>query len=78
MKRYLLTKLAEEASEVAQAACKMLLHRDKAARAQLLTELADMEAMTTFVRRGLTAKQRSELNRMVLARIQREESKGKV
>ena len=78
MNGYLKMKIGEEASEVSQAAFKNLLHNDKQSLQDLLSEMADLEAMVTIARRGMTIKQRVEFAKMVATRINREEAKGKV
>jgi phosphoribosyl-ATP pyrophosphohydrolase len=77
MNKYLTTKLAEEAAEVAQAACKVLLHQDKQSRQVLLSEMADVQAMLHLCMQRLGTKQRLQMAHMVGARIDREVKKGK-
>lgn len=52
MKRYLTTKIAEEAAEVAQAACKHLIHGDASTLADLEGEVADLLALVSIARRS--------------------------
>lgn len=77
MNKYLTTKLAEEGSEVAQAACKVLLHQDKRARQELRSEMADLQAMLNLAHERMTLDEQSEFRRMVTARMARERKKGK-
>lgn len=77
MNKYLVTKLAEEGSEVAQAACKVLLHRDQTARRCLIREMADAYAMTNIALERMTKAERKLFFIETEARRVREEKKGK-
>ncbi len=77
MNKYLTTKLAEEAAEVAQAACKVLLHQDKQSRQVLLSEMADIQAMLRIATRKMGRREFKEYLRMTDAREAREDAKGK-
>lgn len=72
MTKYLITKLAEEGSEVAQAACKHLLKRDARSLANLRGEVADLEAIIELLRPVI-----GSTTKLVRARVARERKKAK-
>lgn len=76
MNRYLTTKIAEEAAEVAQAACKHLLHNDRRTLAALEGEVADLLAMIAIARRDghLNTTRVGELR---AERVKHEDRKGR-
>ena len=78
MNEYLTKKIGEEASEVAQAAFKVLLHKDRPARRVLISEMSDMQAMLIIACRKMDAAQAKKFSKMIDARIAREEKKGRV
>lgn len=77
MNKYLTTKLAEEGSEVAQAACKVLLGQGKMARRALIREMADARAIQQLCMEHMTKAERVIFDYEVNARFQREIKKGK-
>lgn len=77
MNKYLTTKLAEEAAEVAKAACKVLLHQDKQSRQALLSEMADVQAMLDLSYERIGYHYQRRFDGMVKARVEREVKKGK-
>lgn len=76
MNKYLTTKLAEEGSEVAQAACKVLLH-GPACRQRLIAEMADMQAMLNMAQLRMDDKDLQRFQKLVAKRMNREHSKGR-
>lgn len=77
MNKYLVTKLAEECSEVSQAACKVLLHQDKQSREALLSEMADVQAMIFLAENKMTRKDKRTFANLIEKRMDREADKGK-
>lgn len=77
MNKYLTIKLGEECSEVAQAACKVLLHQDKPSREALLSEMADVHAMVGIAISQMGRREHNRFMDMVNARLDREAKKGK-
>lgn len=75
-KSYILTKLTEEAAEVAQAACKHQLHDDRTTQGALEQEIGDLLAFAVkAAQRGIINIDRVYKHKD--ARIAREERKGK-
>ena len=76
MNRYLTTKIAEEAAEVAQAACKHLLHGNRRSLAHLEGEVADLLAMITIARRD-GQMNTTRIGEMRAERVKHEDKKGR-
>lgn len=76
MNRYLTTKIAEEAAEVAQAACKHLLHNGSGTLARLEGEVADLLALIAIARRDghMNTHRIADLR---VERVKHEDQKGK-
>jgi phosphoribosyl-ATP pyrophosphohydrolase len=77
MNNYLLKKIGEEASEVAQAVFKHLLHRDRPSKFDLLGEMADMQAMLNRAKGKLSRRELAIFHQELAARIKREDQNGK-
>lgn len=77
MNKYLLVKLAEEGSEVAQAVCKHLIHDSADTSRDLLGELADMQAMLQIAQMRMPKAKLARFHAMTNERRARELKKGK-
>lgn len=77
MNDYLLKKVGEEGSEVAQAAFKVLLHHDKATLRLLVGEMADARAMIDLAYTRLSPAMQERFGADYKARMVREKAKGK-
>lgn len=77
MNDYLVKKVGEEGSEVAQAAFKVLLHHDKEAMSNLVNEMADAQAMIDLAYNRLSKKLREQFAVTYQARVDKERAKGK-
>lgn len=76
MNRYLTTKIAEEATEVAQRACKHLLHRNASTLRELEGEVADLLAMIAIARRD-GHMDTHRIGELRAERVKREDKKGR-
>lgn len=76
MNKYLTKKLAEEGAEVAQAACKVLLH-GKRSRKALIREMADQHTMILLAHKTLSDEEKGLFLKTMQARIKKEERRGK-
>lgn len=77
MNNYLTKKLGEESSEVAQAAFKVLLHQDSAARQDFLGEMADLQCMLDIAHAQRSDSEKLEFVKLINQRRKREDTKGK-